>query len=90
VQSLTQALLDTLFQLDLDRLQALPIVKYVRVTYGVVVLTKLSLSAMATDSPLGQLLAVEKIQAVEYQDEGPGPSQARPEQIGIELRVSSS
>ncbi|KAL8673192.1 MAG: hypothetical protein Q9168_002384 [Polycauliona sp. 1 TL-2023] len=68
VQSSTQALLDAFLRLDVKELQALPIVNYVRVTYGIVMLTKLSLSAMAANNPLGQLLDARNIQAAAYQD----------------------
>lgn len=68
VQSSTQALLDVFLALDIESLRALPIVNYVRVTYGIVVLTKLSLSAVAADNPLGRLLDVRNIQAAAYQD----------------------
>ncbi|KAI4268483.1 MAG: hypothetical protein L6R38_007830 [Xanthoria sp. 2 TBL-2021] len=68
VQSSTQALLDAFLLLNADGLRALPIVNYVRVTYGIVVLTKLSLSAMAAENPLGQLLDARNIQAAAYQD----------------------
>ncbi|CAO1606402.1 hypothetical protein XANCAGTX0491_009900 [Xanthoria calcicola] len=68
VQSSTQALLDAFLLLDADGLRALPIVNYVRVTYAIVVLTKLSLSAMAAENPLGKLLDARNLQAAAYQD----------------------
>ncbi len=68
IHSSTQALLDAFLCLDMDGLRALPIVSYVRVTYSVVVLIKLSLSAMAANNPLGQLLDAWNIQATAYQD----------------------
>ena len=68
VQSSTQALLDHFLGIQVHELQSLPIVSYVRMTYALVVLTKLSLSAMAMGSALGQLLDARSIRAAEYQD----------------------
>ena len=68
VQSATQAMLDHFLGMKVDALQSLPVVSYVRMTYALVVLTKLSLSAMARGSALGQLLDVRGIGAAAYQD----------------------
>ncbi|MCJ1462438.1 hypothetical protein MMC07_001039 [Pseudocyphellaria aurata] len=64
--SSTHALLKEFLQTSVEALRVVPIVTYVRMAYGVVVLTKLHFSAISPTSEIGKVLDHDSLQVSQY------------------------
>lgn len=62
----SQAVLETFVNMDSNMHRSVPVIVYTRSFYALIVLSKLTISAQASDSSIGGMIDIESIRLIEY------------------------